>query len=92
MASGRILEIASAGGSTFPNINKPQLRELPVPLPQMETQRVIAHQLRSVEQKAEKEEARRKALELLFNSLLHNLMTGKLRVDDLEFGEVAEAV
>lgn len=37
-----------------------------------------------VDEKIEKEENKKKALEELFKSMLHNLMTGKIRVKDLD--------
>jgi type I restriction enzyme, S subunit len=56
---------------------------LPVPVPPESEQTVIASHLSAVDAKLDVEEARRSALDRLSESLLHNLMTGKVRVDHL---------
>jgi type I restriction enzyme S subunit len=73
------------------NINATKLRGLHIPLPSLDEQREIAAALRAVDQKISAEEARRQALSSLFSSLLHNLMTGKLRVRDLPLPTSTEA-
>jgi type I restriction enzyme S subunit len=81
--AGTILKIAIAGGSTFPNITKSQLRNFSTPTPPLPTQQKIAHILSTVDKKIEAEENKKKALERLFKTLLNNLMTAKIRVDDM---------
>ena len=56
------------------------LREKLIPLPPFEEQQKIAQILQSIDQRIEKEEKYKNALQNLFKSLLHNLMTGKIRV------------
>ena len=51
-----------------------------IPLPPLEEQQKIAQILQSIDQRIEKEEKYKNALQNLFKSLLHNLMTGKIRV------------
>jgi type I restriction enzyme S subunit len=68
---------------TQKNINIQFLEPWPIPLPPIEEQRLINDALRAVDNKIATEEQRRDALSALFDSLLHNLMTGKLRVDHL---------
>ena len=51
-------------------------------------QREIARILQTVDRKIEVEERRKRALEVLFQSLLHQLMTGQLRVNQI--GEEAK--
>jgi type I restriction enzyme S subunit len=70
-------------GSTFKEINKSKLENLLIPLPPISEQQKIAEILSSVDEKIQKEEERKKALENLFKSMLHNLMTGKIRVRSL---------
>ncbi len=63
------------------------LREKLIPLPPLEEQQKIAQILQSIDQRVEKEEKYKNALQNLFKSLLHNLMTGKIRVRVKSHGE-----
>ncbi|WP_448605252.1 restriction endonuclease subunit S [Thermoflexus hugenholtzii] len=67
-------------GSTFKSINKGVLQAFLLPLPPLPEQRTIAKILRAVDRKIEAEEARQRALEALFRTLLHDLMTARLRL------------
>jgi len=58
-----------------------------IPLPPLEEQQKIAQILQSIDQRIEKEEKYKNALQNLFKSLLHNLMTGKIRVRTKDHGE-----
>ena len=51
-----------------------------IPLPPLPEQRQIARILQAVDRKIEAEENRREALEALFKSLLHDLMTARRRL------------
>jgi type I restriction enzyme S subunit len=62
------------------NINATKLRGFIVPLPPLEEQGRIADVLATADEKVRKEEARIAALDALFQTLVHNLMTGKVRV------------
>jgi type I restriction enzyme S subunit len=75
-----ILDIAAAGGSTFPNITRSQLYTFPIPFPPLCEQREIGRILEGVDHKLEAEEARKLALEALFKTLLHDLMTARRRL------------
>jgi len=55
-----------------------------IPLPPLPEQQKIAEILSSVDEKIQKEEERKRALENLFKSMLHNLMTGKIRIKKME--------
>ncbi len=68
---------AYAKGNT---LNKTKLLNLPIPLPPLHEQRQIARILQAVDRRIEAEENRKQALEDLFRSLLHNLMTAKIRL------------
>jgi type I restriction enzyme, S subunit len=57
----------------------------------MEEQTEIAQSLRQIDRKIKAETIRGNALEALFRSLLHHLMTGKVRVNDLDLPTSAEA-
>jgi type I restriction enzyme S subunit len=58
-----------------------------IPLPPLEEQQKIAQIFQSIDQRIEKEEKYKNALQNLFKSLLHNLMTGKIRVRTKDHGE-----
>jgi len=71
-------------------INKTKLEAFPVLLPPLEEQRQITMQFATVDAKLAAEETRRDALDALFQSLLHHLMTGKVCVYDLELPSMKE--
>jgi type I restriction enzyme S subunit len=62
--------------------NKSLSETIPVLLPSLETQDEIAAQLSAVDAKLAAEETRRAALAALFQSLLHHLMTGTVRLPE----------
>jgi type I restriction enzyme, S subunit len=74
-------------GAVQPNINATQLRSLLLPLPPLSEQREIARMLQAVDAKIAAEERRRAALEELFKTLLHALMSGRMRVPHIVGGE-----
>lgn len=67
-------------GTTFKSISKSTLINLSLPLPPLPGQQEIARILQAVDRRIEAEENRKQALEDLFRSLLHNLMTAKIRL------------
>lgn len=67
-------------GSSYPAITDNDVKNGFIPLPPLPVQQKIAEILKAIDDKIEKEEAKKKALENLFKSMLHNLMTGKIRV------------
>jgi type I restriction enzyme S subunit len=74
------------------SINEGDVRSLVFPLPSVEEQRTSTHALSTVDKKITAEENRQRSLEVLFKTLLHKLMTGKVRVTDLDLYEVGELV
>lgn len=79
--------------SKYPEFTKTQgfvianlsfIKNLQIPVPSIEEQQQIASILKTVDEKIDAEQQRKKALTELFNSLLKNLMTAKIRVKDLE--------
>jgi type I restriction enzyme S subunit len=68
----------SGSGQPFIGIGK--AKQVSVPLPPLPEQRKIAHILQTVDHKLEAEEARKQALEALFKTLLHDLMTARRRL------------
>jgi len=73
--------------TTQKNINKGIVENFLIPLPPLEEQQKIAQILQRIDQRIEKEEKYKNALQNLFKSLLHNLMTGKIRVRVKDHGE-----
>jgi type I restriction enzyme, S subunit len=67
-------------GSTFKSINKGVLAEFLTTLPPLDEQRAIAEFIWATEEKIEVELQRKSALQSLFDSFLHHLMTGRVRV------------
>jgi type I restriction enzyme S subunit len=72
--------IATMTGVNHPRTSWKALQQLQVPVPPLPEQREIARILQAVDAKIVAEQARRAALEALFKTLLHLLMTAKLRV------------
>ncbi len=68
----------------IPKINRIQLKSIHIFLPPLSDQNLITHVLRAVDLKIETDVNRKKALDELFKSLLNNLMTGKIRVNNIE--------
>ncbi len=71
-------------GVNHPRTSWQKLSTYPVPRPPLPLQQKIAEILSEVDEKIDAEEDKKKALEELFKTLLNNLMTGKIRVNDLE--------
>ncbi len=69
-------------GLAQPHFNVGTVRRMWVPKPSLEEQREIVTALEAVDHKAESAERKRTALQALFRTLLHELMTGKVRVGE----------
>jgi type I restriction enzyme, S subunit len=66
------------------NINSGTLKRVLLPLPSPDEQREIVFQLDLVERKLRIQEDKHRALTDLFRTLLHQLMTAQIRVNDLD--------
>ena len=64
----------------MPKIDHGTIKSLSIPLPPLPEQKQITHILRTIDAKIEAEENRKEALEALFKSLLHDLMTARRRL------------
>ena len=73
----------------IPKVNRQQLNSTLMAVPPLAEQHSIASYLLSVDQSLTVSQARVRVLQILFQSLLHHLMTGKLRVHDLPLAEPA---
>jgi len=74
--------VSTTTGVNHPRTSWKALQKFPIPLPPLEEQREIARMLQAVDAKIAAEGARRAALEEVFKTLLHQLMTGQIRVND----------
>jgi type I restriction enzyme S subunit len=78
-AQDRLRRLATRGVSQS-NISAAKLRGFVLPVPTLAEQRTIANLLSAVDSKIQAETRRREALQSLFKSMLHHLMTGQVRV------------
>ncbi|MBN1584468.1 MAG: restriction endonuclease subunit S, partial [Anaerolineae bacterium] len=72
----------NAIGTTMLNLSARILNSMPIPLLPIQEQQEIAHILVTTDSKIAVEENRKSALEALFKSTLHQLMTGQIRLKD----------
>jgi len=77
-------QVAAGGGSTKGALTCAFLRDLPIPLPSLDEQREITTLLDTLDRKIALRRQKRAVLEELFQSLLHKLMIGEIRIDQLD--------
>lgn len=74
------------------NLNTGTIDSLPVPLPAtLDEQQEIVEVLEALDRKIDLHQKKRAALEELFESLLHKLMTGEIAVSDLDLSALSMA-
>ncbi|MGI6286619.1 restriction endonuclease subunit S [Neomoorella humiferrea] len=83
------LKLLASRGVSQSNISATKLKGFVISLPPITEQNQIAHNLTAVDNKINAEEKRKSALQSLFQTMLHLLMTGRVRVKDLEVKEDA---
>ena len=84
-------QVASGGGSTKGALTCAFLKSLPIPLPlTLEEQQDIVAILDAIDCKIDLHRQKRAVLEELFKSLLHKLMTGEIRVDQLDLSTLSD--
>jgi type I restriction enzyme S subunit len=81
---GKDALIARSKTTTMTTINQSGLASVSVPLPPLREQQDIAQSMEVVEGKIAAEEQRKAALGALFKSMLSQLMTGQIRLKDVE--------
>ncbi|MCX7025993.1 MAG: restriction endonuclease subunit S [Spirochaetes bacterium] len=79
-----------AHGGQQQNLNLEIVRSLAVAFPPTTEQREIVEILDAIDRKIELHKKKKALLEELFKSLLHKLMTGEIRVADLELSAIRE--
>ncbi|MDP2360313.1 MAG: restriction endonuclease subunit S [bacterium] len=78
-------QVGAGGGSTKGALTCAFLRSVPIPLPPaLEEQQEVAAILNAIDRKIDLHRRKRAVLDQLFRALLHQLMTGALRVADLD--------
>lgn len=74
---------ASGTAGSMPKISQGVVEQALIPIPSFGEQRRIATTSEQLDDKVRSEQARLAALDALFQSLLHHLMTGKVRVNHI---------
>jgi type I restriction enzyme S subunit len=69
------------------SINQQDVKSLPFPLPPLGEQGEVATAIATVERKIEAEESRKVALQALFKTIIHHLMTGRIRAARTAVGD-----
>lgn len=62
------------------NINQQTIKSVLLPVPPLDEQREIASEMQVCDNKVVTEEQRKAALQALFETMLHQLMTGQIRL------------
>ena len=78
------------GSSLKQGVNGSILASLLFPFPKKKEQKEITNILLSVDKKISHAESKKQTLQALFKIMLNQLMTGKIRVKDIDFGEIAQ--
>lgn len=74
-----------------PQLNKKNLDPLLIPVPQtLDEQKEIVEVLDAIDRKIDLHKRKKAVLEELFKSLLHKLMTGEIRVGDLDLSAIQQ--
>lgn len=71
------------------NINASKLRTVPFPLPTLDEQQEIVAILDAIDRKIDLHRRKRAVLDELFKALLHKLMTGAIRVSDVDLSALS---
>ena len=71
-------------GASYPAVTDGDIKRQQIPLPKVKEQKEIANVLFSIDKKLAQVESRKQTLQALFKIVLNQLMTGKVRVRDLD--------
>jgi type I restriction enzyme S subunit len=90
VAQSELKKLASRGVSQA-NISASKLRDFAIPIPPtVDEQGEIVAILDAIDRKIDLHKRKRAVLEDLFKALLHKLMTGEIRVADLDLSALAQ--
>lgn len=76
--------LSMSSGVTVKHLNVADVRKMLIPVPPLDEQRRISDDILSIEKKINAEGTELSAINTLFETFLENLMTGKLRLKNLE--------
>ena len=79
-------------GASYPAITDTNLKDCLLPLPLQDEQIVIANSLMTFQKKENIARRKQQIYSSLFNTLLNELMTGIIRVNDLDFHSMASSL
>ena len=77
-------------GASYPAVTDGNVKDQPIPFPTLDEQEEIANTLWDIDNKINHETAKKNMLKDLFKSMLQLLMTGQVRVKDIDFGKEYE--
>jgi len=72
-------------GASYPAVRNENVKSMVIPIPEIGEQSEIGNALKTIDQKIVFHRNRKQVLQSFFKSLLNQLMTGQIRVKDLEF-------
>lgn len=75
-------------GANYPAVTDRAVKEQLVPIPGLDEQREVVESLREIDLKIDLHRRKKVVLEQLFRTLLHDLMTGRIRADELELPDI----
>jgi type I restriction enzyme S subunit len=81
---------AHAAGAIMPNLSNVVLQRFPVYRPPFEEQQLIANAFDAVDVRITSATKKHMVLNDLFRTLLHQLMTAQIRVNELDVGEILQ--
>lgn len=86
---GRIQKIfeEQKRGATIKGITREDLKKIKLGIPDIKEQKEITNILSNVDKKIQQAETRMQGFQSLFKSMLQLLMTGQVRVKDIDFGD-----
>lgn len=91
-AQGRMQSLRSSYGLAQQHLNVGAVRDVRIPLPALPEQHEIATALQTIDRKLAHHERKRDTLQELFKTLLHDLMSGRIRVHELDLDITAPTV
>ena len=78
-------------GANYPAVRDSNVKNSWFPLPPLPEQKKIAHILSTIQQKTDNAQSKKSKLQDLFRTLLHELMTAKMRINDIDTNSHMEA-